>query len=96
MLTDTPSGPAPKSTPSQPKLRLPLLSCDSHCHIFGPFDRFPLPADRSFTPHETPETALRELHDALGITRAVVVHSQGQRASGGDPEQAEEERRLAA
>jgi 2-pyrone-4,6-dicarboxylate lactonase len=77
MSAETPSGPPPRSAPSQPKLQLPPLSCDSHCHIFGPFDRFPLPAERSFTPHETPEAALRTLHGTLGIARAVIVHSQG-------------------
>ncbi|MGJ4894874.1 amidohydrolase family protein [Bradyrhizobium oligotrophicum] len=55
----------------------PAGACDAHCHIFGPFDRFPLPDDRSFTPPEAPETALRRLHDRLGTDRAVIVHSQG-------------------
>ncbi len=36
-----------------------------------------MPADRSFTPHETPERDLRKLHDHLGIARAVIVQSQG-------------------
>ncbi|MGJ4942881.1 amidohydrolase family protein [Bradyrhizobium sp. HKCCYLS1011] len=56
---------------------LPRGACDAHCHIFGPFDRFPLPDDRSFTPPEAPETALRQLHEGLGFDRAVIVHSQG-------------------
>ncbi len=74
---DAPHGPPPHPHPSEPRLILPPGACDSHCHIFGPFDRFPLPADRSFTPHEAPESALRSLHDALGIDRAVIVQSQG-------------------
>jgi 2-pyrone-4,6-dicarboxylate lactonase len=77
MTDDKPNGPAPDPVVGQPKLRLPPLACDAHCHIFGPFARFPLPADRSFTPPEAPETALRTLHRALGIERAVIVHSQG-------------------
>jgi 2-pyrone-4,6-dicarboxylate lactonase len=56
---------------------MPAGACDSHCHIFGPFSRFPLPADRSFTPDEAPETALRALHRTLGIGRAVIVQSLG-------------------
>jgi predicted TIM-barrel fold metal-dependent hydrolase len=56
---------------------MPAGACDSHCHIFGPFSRFPLPPDRSFTPNEAPETALRALHRGLGISRAVIVQSQG-------------------
>jgi 2-pyrone-4,6-dicarboxylate lactonase len=77
MTDDKPAGPAPDPIIRPPKLRLPPLACDAHCHIFGPFARFPLPADRSFTPAEAPETALRTLHRGLGIERAVIVHSQG-------------------
>ena len=45
--------------------------------MFGPFDRFPLPEDRSFTPPPAPETALRQIDDRLGLDRAVLVQSQG-------------------
>ncbi|MCP3474000.1 amidohydrolase family protein [Bradyrhizobium sp. CCGUVB1N3] len=72
-----PAAPLPRSVTMTPKLRLPPLACDAHCHVFGPFDRFPLPSDRSFTPPEAPEAALRTLHDSLGLARAVIVHSQG-------------------
>lgn len=72
-----PEGPPPLAEPRRPHLVVPKGACDSHCHIFGPFSRFPLPADRSFTPNEAPETALRRLHDHLGFARAVIVQSQG-------------------
>lgn len=72
-----PEGPPPNPVPRRPTLALPDGACDAHCHIYGPFDRFPLPADRSFTPHAAPETALRRLHDRLGLGRAVIVQSQG-------------------
>lgn len=75
--TFTPDGAPPLASPRKPLIALPAGACDSHCHIFGPFDRFPLPEDRSFTPNETPETDLRKLHDHLGIARAVIVQSQG-------------------
>lgn len=78
MATPTPDGPPPKAEPRRPDVALPPGACDGHCHIYGPFDRFPLPPDRSFTPNEAPETALRRLHDHLGIDRAVIVQSQGQ------------------
>ncbi|WP_216850888.1 amidohydrolase family protein [Acidisphaera sp. L21] len=58
-------------------MTLPPGACDSHVHTYGPFDRFPVPDDRSFTPNEAPETALRHLHDHLGFDRAVIVQSQG-------------------
>lgn len=60
-----------------PALALPAGACDAHCHIFGPFDRYPLPEDRSFTPPLATEPMLRALHARLGIARAVIVQSQG-------------------
>jgi 2-pyrone-4,6-dicarboxylate lactonase len=68
---------APLAHPRTPALQLPFGSCDAHCHLFGPFDRYPLPDDRSFTPALAPETALRTWHDRFGFTRAVIVQSQG-------------------
>jgi len=76
-MTPTPDGPPPNPNPRKPGFPLPAGACDSHCHIFGPFARFPLPDGRSFTPNEAPETALRSLHDSLGLSRAVIVQSQG-------------------
>lgn len=67
----------PLAQPRQPQLKLPAGSCDAHCHIFGPFDRYPLPDDRSFNPALAPETALRHLHDRFGFSRSVIVQSQG-------------------
>ncbi|MCK1395723.1 amidohydrolase family protein [Bradyrhizobium sp. 1] len=72
-----PDGPPPLANPRKPKIALPPGACDSHCHIYGPFARFPLPPERSFTPNDAPETALRRLHDHLGFARAVIVQSQG-------------------
>jgi predicted TIM-barrel fold metal-dependent hydrolase len=71
------TSPPPRTESRVPTLRLPENSCDAHCHIFGPFDRYPLPDDRSFTPALAPETALRRLHERLGFTRSVLVQSQG-------------------
>lgn len=76
-MTLTADGPPPLLQPRQPNIALPAQACDSHCHIFGPFARFALPDNRSFTPNEAPETALRQLHDHLGFSRAVIVQSQG-------------------
>ena len=80
-MTDTtalvPDCAPPNPNPSTPKLALPPGSCDSHCHVVGPFDRFMPPPDRSYTPAEAPETELRRLHDRLRIDRAVIVQSQG-------------------
>src|SRR5689334_1084301 len=66
-----PDGPPPVTEPRVPRVVLPDQACDSHCHIYGPFDRVPLPPDRPFTPNEAPETALRRLHDRRRRNAAV-------------------------
>jgi predicted TIM-barrel fold metal-dependent hydrolase len=43
--------------------------------VFGPTDRFPYAADRTFTPPEAPLEDLRRRHDLLGLDRAVIVQS---------------------
>ena len=70
-----PTCPAPNPNPKVPDLRLPPLSCDSHCHIFGPADVFPYSNDRTFTPPDAPKETLRRLHNFLGFERAVLVQS---------------------
>jgi len=55
----TPEGPPPHPNPRKPRLVLPKGACDSHCHIYGPFDRFSLPPDRTFTPNQATERDLR-------------------------------------
>jgi predicted TIM-barrel fold metal-dependent hydrolase len=71
------TSPPPLDHPRTPSLELPPGSCDAHCHIFGPFDRYRLPDDRSFTPALAPEAMLRRLHERFGFARCVLVHSQG-------------------
>jgi 2-pyrone-4,6-dicarboxylate lactonase len=52
---------------------LPAHACDSHAHVFGPFDRFPLADDRSYTPAEHPASAFVAHLDQLGLERGVLV-----------------------
>ena len=67
----------PKPTARKPKLKVPLKACDTHLHIYGPFDKFPLLSamdDRSYTP--TDVCALEhylKLQETLGLERAVIV-----------------------
>ena len=60
------------SEPVAPLGRLPRGACDSHFHVFGPRERYPvLPGIE----HDMPEAnfeALLELHRALGIERGVI------------------------
>ena len=62
-------------TPSATRMRLPAQACDAHVHVFGPPQRFPYAASRSFTPVEAPKEKLFALHRHLGIERCVIVQS---------------------
>lgn len=80
MTSPKPSGaeptiPPPHPAPSVPRLRLPPLACDAHCHIFGPGAVFPYAEGRTFTPVDVSKDDLRRRHDLLGFERAVIVQS---------------------
>jgi len=66
---------APDPDTRRPKLRLPPLACDAHCHVFGPAAKFPYAPDAPYCPPDAPFERLRKLHDMLGIERAVIVHA---------------------
>jgi 2-pyrone-4,6-dicarboxylate lactonase len=55
--------------------RLPVASCDAHCHVFGPADRFPYSPARKYDPADTPKETLARLHERLGVERAVIVQA---------------------
>src|SRR3989304_1655201 len=59
----------------QPRFKLPPGSCDAHCHVFGPGDRFPYAPNRRYPPADAPKEMLRALHDHLGVERAVIVQA---------------------
>ena len=52
---------------------MPPGACDSHAHVFGPFDRHPLAEDRSYTPGEYSGAAFIAHLDRFGIERGVLV-----------------------
>lgn len=47
---------------------------DCHAHLFGPYDRFPLAAERSYTPPEAIESAYLAMLARLGLDHGVLVH----------------------
>ena len=47
---------------------------DCHAHLFGPYDRFPLAAERSYTPPEAVESQYLALLARLGLANGVLVH----------------------
>lgn len=51
----------------------PLWDC--HTHIYGPYDRHPLPAGAAYAPEAAPFDALRAMHRALGVTHGVIVQA---------------------
>ena len=67
--------PPPHPDPHVPRLAVPPLACDAHCHIFGPGDRFPYAADRAYTPPDAPLERFAALQARLGLTRAVFVQA---------------------
>jgi predicted TIM-barrel fold metal-dependent hydrolase len=46
-------------------------------HVFGPFDRFPLAAERSYNVPEAPLAAHEAMKRAVGLTRTVLVQPSG-------------------
>src|SRR5262249_37794767 len=61
--------------PTSPAFAVPPGACDSHFHVFGPRERYPvLPGIE----HDMPEAdvaAMQRLHAALGIERGVICAS---------------------
>ncbi|TXL68199.1 amidohydrolase family protein [Zeimonas arvi] len=58
-------------TPSE----VPAGACDSHVHLYGPLDRYPVAPQAAYAvPDATPEEFL-SLQKAAGISRAVIVHA---------------------
>src|SRR6185437_16310606 len=69
----------PVADPHPPTtLKFPPGATDTHCHLFGPFDRFPLPSGKaSYVPAEASLGMYEHMQRRLGLTRAVFVQSVG-------------------
>ncbi|HEY4068338.1 MAG TPA: amidohydrolase family protein [Burkholderiaceae bacterium] len=72
----------PPLDPAEPlSAPLPHGACDSHAHVFGPYETFPLEDDRSYTPPvNSVERYIAHL-DRFGLARGVLVTAS---ASGKD------------
>ena len=66
---------APDPDTRTPEFKLPLGTCDAHCHVFGPANVFSFADTRKYTPPDAPKEHLERLHDTLGIGRAVIVQA---------------------
>lgn len=58
-----------------PNLKIPKNSCDTHIHVFGPEKYYPYQSERSYTPHDCGPKKIFELHNKLGIERAVIIQA---------------------
>lgn len=60
----------PHRNPHAPRFKLPHGACDTHLHIYGPFDRYPLVEERGYDPdpHSTLDDYLKT-HRAVGLER---------------------------
>lgn len=59
--------------PTPPRMAVPRGACDSHVHIFGPFDAYPLAAQRAYTPQPALLSDLLAMLEGGHIERAVLV-----------------------
>ena len=67
----------PIANTRQPQLLAPPGACDTHLHIYGPFDRYPLVAERNYDPDPHSTLDYLRVHRALGLERAVIVTGSG-------------------
>lgn len=51
----------------------PPGACDCHAHVFGPLARYPVVAERTYTPSEASLAEYRRMLAALGLERGVIV-----------------------
>src|SRR5438067_818877 len=61
-------------SPAEP---LPAHTADCHMHVFGPYDRFPLAAERAYNVPEAPLGAHERMKAAVGLERTVLVQASG-------------------
>jgi predicted TIM-barrel fold metal-dependent hydrolase len=67
--------PSPDLDPRRPKIAVPPGACDTHAHLYEADGPYPLRANRPFTPPPVTVDDYRAMLAALGLERAVIVHS---------------------
>jgi predicted TIM-barrel fold metal-dependent hydrolase len=58
---------------SAPAFDVPAGACDCHAHVFGPYERFPLAQERTYTPPECSADTYLAMLDTIGFARGVLV-----------------------
>lgn len=59
--------------PRAPGVTLPAFSCDTHCHVFGPYQQYPLQQPSNYTPPDAPVPQYLKMLDTTGMHRGVLV-----------------------
>ena len=65
--------PALAVMPQSPRTALPPGACDTHTHVFGPFDQYPLSCPPDYPLPLAPAAHHRRMLDAVGLDRCVLV-----------------------
>jgi predicted TIM-barrel fold metal-dependent hydrolase len=60
-----------------PSAALPTHAADCHMHVFGPFDRYALAAERAYNVPEAPLEAHERMKGQVGLERTVLVQASG-------------------
>jgi 2-pyrone-4,6-dicarboxylate lactonase len=60
--------------PTKPSFAMPKGAWDTHVHVMGPYDKYPMSEDRLYTSDEVPLSALVTMLDAMGLSHVVVAH----------------------
>jgi predicted TIM-barrel fold metal-dependent hydrolase len=60
-----------------PSEALPEQSTDCHMHVLGPFERYPLAAERAYNVPEAPLEAHERMKRQVGLERTVLVQASG-------------------
>lgn len=59
--------------PARPAVTLPPGSCDTHCHVFGPYADFPLHLRATYASPDAPAARYLQMLDTVGAKRGVLV-----------------------
>jgi predicted TIM-barrel fold metal-dependent hydrolase len=69
----TPKAEAAVVVPPAPSTAVFKGACDCHVHIIGPAAKYPMVANRAYTPPQATVAQLKALHTRLGVQRTVLV-----------------------
>jgi predicted TIM-barrel fold metal-dependent hydrolase len=72
-VTDLPSCEPPDMNLRAPRFKMPAGATDTHFHLFGPVERYPLADLREYNPPLITPAMTQQVFAKLGIQRAVVI-----------------------